>query len=146
MTEVEGTVTETKACDAIRRYLDAFFEARWDDVMPALADDCILIDPLVPEPVRGKQAIRELLAYCHTWGHYRGEVINLFGDEHHVAVQLQISGRVIVAPEGMSADVVGREFSFVECDIFELDEEQRIVKETIYADVVTLQNQLGQTF
>ena len=71
---------------------------------------------------------------------------DLFEDESQVAAQLWISGEVIVAPERMNDDVVGRTFSFAECDIFELDKNLSIVKETIYADVVTLQNQLGQEF
>jgi len=88
----------------------------------------------------------DLLAYCHSWGHYHGEILNLFGDEQQVAVQLWISGEVIEAPEGMTDDVVGREFAFAECDIFEVDAGHRITKVSIYADVVTLQNQLGQAF
>ena len=136
----------TKTCDVVAAYLDAFFNSRWDEVRPALADDCVVVDPLMPEPVKGKQEVMDLLAYCHSWGHYHGEILNLFGDERQVAVQLQISGEVIEAPEGMTDEVVGREFAFAECDVFELDDDHRITKVSIYADVVTLQNQLGQVF
>ena len=136
----------TKACDVVEAYLDAFLKSRWDEVRPALADGCEVVDPLMPEPVKGKQAVMDLLAYCHSWGHYHGEILNLFGDEHQVAAQLWISGKVIEAPEGMPDEVVGREFAFAECDVFQLDDHHRITKVSIYADVVTLQNQLGQEF
>ena len=136
----------TKACDVVEAYLDAFFNSRWDEVRPALAEDCVVVDPLMPDPVKGRQEVMDLLAYCHTWGHYRGEILNIFGDEQQVAVQLWISGRVVEAPEGMPEEVVGREFAFAECDVFELDGDHHITKVSIYADVVTLQNQLGQEF
>ena len=136
----------TKACDVVAAYLDAFINSRWDEVRPALADDCTVVDPLMPEPVKGKQEVMDLLAYCHSWGQYRGEILNLFGDEREVAVQLWISGEVIEAPEGMTDDVVGRKFGFAECDIFEVGDDHRITRVSIYADVVTLQNQLGQVF
>ena len=48
-------------------------------------------------------------------------------------------------PEGMSGAVVGRRFDFAEADVFEL-EGGRIVRETIYADGLTLERQLGERF
>jgi hypothetical protein len=133
-------------CELVRRYLTAFWNSRWQELMEYLADDAVYVDPLLPEPVSGKAGIRDVLAYCHEWGEYRGEIMNLFGGGRYVAVELRIRGRVTASPQGMSEAVVGREFDFIECDVFELDEEARIVRQTIYADGLTLERQLGERF
>jgi hypothetical protein len=133
-------------CGTVRCYLDAFWGSRWDELTRYLADDALYIDPLLPEPVRGTDAIRGVLAYCHEWGEYRGEVVNLFGAGRHVTVELRIRGHVTAPPEGMSDAVVGRAFDFAECDVFELDEADRIVRQTVYADGLMLERQLGERF
>ncbi len=136
----------TDRCDLIRRYLAAFWASRWEELMGYLADGALYVDPLLPGPVRGKAAIGDVLAYCHEWGEYRGEIVNLFGSGPFVTVELRIRGRVTAPPEGMTDAVVGKEFDFVECDVFELDESDRIVRQTIYADGISLQHELGETF
>lgn len=73
----------TEACDVVAAYLDAFLHSRWEEVENRLADDCMIVDPLMPEPVTGRAAVIDPLRYCHTWGHYHGEVLNLFGDERN---------------------------------------------------------------
>jgi steroid delta-isomerase-like uncharacterized protein len=133
-------------CELVRRYLAAFWESRWEELMGYLADDALYVDPLLPEPVRGKARIRDVLAYCHEWGEYRGEIVNVFGAGSYVVVELRLRGRVTAPPEGMSEAVVGRTFDFVECDLFELDSEDRIVRQMIYADGLTLERQLGERF
>jgi steroid delta-isomerase-like uncharacterized protein len=133
-------------CELVRRYLAAFWDSRWEELLGYLADDALYVDPLLPEPVSGKAAIRDVLAYCHEWGEYRGEIVNVFGAGSWVAVELRIRGRVTAPPEGMSEAVVGRSFDFAECDVFELDDGTRIVRQTIYADGLTLERQLGERF
>jgi steroid delta-isomerase-like uncharacterized protein len=130
----------------VRRYLDAFWGSRWEELMSLLGDDAVYVDPLLPDAVRGKEAIRDVLAYCHEWGSYRGEIVNVFGSGAFVAVELRIRGTVTSPPEGMSAAVVGREFDFIEADVFELDGDGRILRQTIYADGISLQRQLGEQF
>lgn len=132
--------------DIVRMYLGAFWDSRWEELMSLLATDALYVDPLLPEPVRGRFAIRDVLAYCHEWGSYRGEVVNIFGSGRCVAVELRIAGTVTAPPDGMSAAVVGREFDFTEADVFELDDELRIARQTIYADGISLQRQLGEVF
>jgi steroid delta-isomerase-like uncharacterized protein len=132
--------------EVVRSYLAAFWESRWDVLLGHLADDALYVDPLLPEPVRGKTAIRDVLAYCHEWGEYSGRVVTLFASDSLVAAELRIQGRVTRPPDGMSDAVVGKAFDFIECDVFELDEERRIVRQTIYADGLSLQRQLGEAF
>ncbi len=116
------------------------------ELMGYLADDALYVDPLLPEPVRGKAAIRDVLAYCHEWGEYSGEIRSVFGSGPFVTAELRIRGRVKRPPEGMTEAVVGKEFDFIEADVFELDERGLIVRETIYADALTLMHQLGEPF
>jgi steroid delta-isomerase-like uncharacterized protein len=132
--------------EVVRSYLAAFWESRWDVLLGHLAEDALYVDPLLPEPLRGKTAIRDVLAYCHEWGEYSGRVVTLFGSDSLVAAELRIQGRVTRPPEGMSEAVVGKAFDFIECDVFELDEERKIVRQTIYADGLSLQRQLGEAF
>jgi steroid delta-isomerase-like uncharacterized protein len=136
----------SEAFDTVRRYLAAFSESRWDELLALLAEDAVYVDPLLPEPVRGKDAIRDVLAYCHEWGEYRVELLSLFGSGRLVASELRIRGRATSPPEGMSDAVVGREFDFAECDVFELDADGRVARQAIYADALSLQRQLGEAF
>jgi SnoaL-like domain len=136
----------TDRCELVRRFLEAFWASRWPEVLDGLAEDAVYVDPLLPEPVRGREAIRDVLAYCHEWGAYRGEIRNLFGSGPFVTAELRISGAVTRPPEGMTAAVVGKEFGFMEADVFEFDKQDRIVRETIYADALTLSHQLGESF
>lgn len=134
------------AVEIVESYLSAFWGLRWDALLGHLGDDALYVDPLLPEPVRGKEAIRDVLAYCHEWGEYSGEVISVFGSETLVAAELRIRGRVTSPPEGMSPAVVGKSFDFAECDVFVLDDAQKIVRQTIYADALSLERQLGEAF
>jgi len=114
--------------------------------MDYFAEDAVYIDPLLSEPVRGRRAIRDVMAYCHEWGLYQGEIRNIFGGGDFVAVEQRIRGTVVKPPEGMSERVVGRSFDFVEADVFEFGADGRVVRESIYADVFTLVDQLGERF
>jgi len=136
----------TDRCQLVARFLDDFWGSRWKEVLDRLAEDALYVDPLLPEPVRGRDAIRDVLAYCHEWGSYRGEIRNLFGSGSFVTAELRITGAVTSPPQGMTAAVVGKEFDFLEADVFEFDEHDHIVRETIYADALTLMTQLGESF
>ena len=59
------------------------------------AEDAVYIDPLLSEPVRGRRAIRDVMAYCHEWGHYQGEIRNIFGGGDFVAAEQRIRGTVV---------------------------------------------------
>jgi hypothetical protein len=85
-----------------------------------------------------------VLAYCHTWGRYQGQIERLFGTASHVAAELRIRGLVIARPEGMSEAVVGKTFEFVETDLFDIDDTGRLSRQAIYADTLGLSRQLGE--
>jgi steroid delta-isomerase-like uncharacterized protein len=133
-------------CDIVRRFLAAFYASRWDELIALVADDVVYVDPLLPEPRVGKEQLRDVLAYCHSWATYEGELLNVFGSGRHVAAEQRIHGIVTNPPEGMSDAVVGKSFEFVEADVFEFDDDDLICRETIYADAFTLERQLGERF
>jgi steroid delta-isomerase-like uncharacterized protein len=133
-------------CDIVRRFLDAFYASHWDKLLSLVADDVVYVDPLLPEPKVGKEQLQEVLAYCHSWATYNGKLLNVFGSGRYVAVEQRIRGVVTSPPEGMTDAVVGRSFEFVEADVFEFDDDDRICRETIYADAFTLERQLGERF
>jgi ketosteroid isomerase-like protein len=136
----------TDALDTVRRYLEAFWESDWPTLRSLLAPDAVYVDPLLPDPVTGVDAIVDVLAYCHAWGTYRGEIVGIFGGGRLVCVELRIQGTVTAPPEGMSSAVVGRTFDFAEADVFELDAGGRIVRQSIYADALGLERRLGESF
>jgi steroid delta-isomerase-like uncharacterized protein len=133
-------------CDIVRRFLDAFYGSRWDELLSLVTDDVVYVDPLLPEPKVGKEQLQEVLAYCHSWATYSGELVTVFGSGRHVAVEQRIRGVVTSPPEGMTDAVVGKPFEFVEADVFEFDDDNRICRETVYPDALTLEHQLGEAF
>ncbi len=134
----------TDHCQDVRDLLAAFWESRWDDCIAHFSVDALYEDPLLPEPVHGKQGILDIFKYCHSWGTYRGEIRGIFCTDRLATAELRIRGRVTSPPDGMPDSVVGKEFDFAEADVFEFDDSGRVVRETIYADVYTLMRQLGQ--
>jgi steroid delta-isomerase-like uncharacterized protein len=134
----------TASCDLVRRYLDAFWASRWDELRELLAENVIYLDPLLPELIRGREAVLEVLAYCHSWGSYDGRIERLFGTASHVAAELSIHGVVTAPPEGMSKAVVGKAFRFFETDLFDIDPHGRISRQAVYADALGLSKQLGE--
>ena len=112
--------------------------------MSHFADEALYEDPLLPEPVRGKQGILDVFKYCHSWGTYQGEIRSVSCSDRMATAELRIRGGVTSPPEGMPASVVGKTFDFAEADVFEFDAAGRVVRETIYADVYTFMMQLGQ--
>lgn len=129
---------------AVRGLLEAFWSKDWGRVMASFAEEASYEDPLLPGPVRGKEAILQVFQYCHEWGSYRGEITNIFGGDNFAVAELRIRGTVRKPPEGMPESVVGKSFDFVEADVFEFNSEGKIIRETIYADALTLMRQLGQ--
>ena len=59
------------------------------------------------------------------------------------AAEFRVRGTVIAALLDLPQSAVGKSFDFAECDIFEFDEQNRIVRMTIYADVVSFMKQIG---
>ncbi len=129
---------------AVRQLLEAFWVSDWERTMEHFADDAVYEDPLLPAPAAGKVAILDVFKYCHQWGRLEGEIRNIFGSGNLVVAELRLRGTVIGPIEGLPEDVVGKQFDFVEADVFEFDSDGKIHRESIYPDALTLMRQLGQ--
>lgn len=130
--------------EQVEHLLRAFWASDWDATMAPFAEDAVYEDPLLAEPAVGKTAILEVFRYCHEWGRLQGSIRNLIESDRCVAAELRIQGTVIGPIEGMSPNVVGKTFDFVEADVFEFNAEGLITRETIYPDVGTLLKQLDE--
>jgi hypothetical protein len=133
----------TDHCADVRDLLHAFWDSDWPRCMARYADGAVYEDPLLPEAVHGKQGILGILKYCHSWGTYRGEILSVFSTDRFATAELRIRGRVTSTPAGMPPSVVGKEFDFAECDVFEFDATGLVVRESIYADVYSFMQQMG---
>lgn len=130
-------------CTRVRNLLHAFWASDWDAVMPLFAADAIYEDPLLSEPVRGRDQIQRVLAYCHAWAEFHNDIRTVFGNDHLVAAELRIAGRVTAAIDELPPDAVGKPFSFAETDVFELREGGLVERMSIYADTMTFVKQVG---
>ena len=133
----------TDPCTRIRDLLQAFWTSDWDALMPLFADDAVYEDPLLPEPVRGRDEIQRVLAYCHAWAAFHNDIRTVFGTDRLVAAELRIAGRVTAAIDELPPNAVGKQFSFAETDVFELREDGLVGRMSIYADTMTFMKQVG---
>lgn len=112
--------------------------------MADFADDAVLEDPLLPEPCRGKEAIFETFEFCHAWANLAPELKLTFASGLRATAEFVVKGTVISPLEGYPHGVVGAPFEFGEVDVFEFDPEGRIVRMSIYADVLGFDRQLRE--
>ena len=134
---------QVDTCAHIRDLLHAFWASDWETLMPWFAEDAVYEDPLLPEPVRGRDEIQRVLAYCHHWAAFHNEIRTVFGSERMVAAELRIAGRVTAAIDELPPDAVGKPFSFAEVDVIELDENGLVTRMSIYADTMSFMQQVG---
>jgi hypothetical protein len=126
----------------IERFLRAFWSSDWDTCGPMLALDAIYEDPLLDEPVGGRGNILAVLRFCHSWSALDPRLRSLFGDGERFCAELRVIGTVTAAADGIPESSVGRAFDFAETDVFHVADGE-IVRMSIYADVVSFQQQIG---
>lgn len=126
----------------IEQFLRAFWTSDWAVCAAALADDATYEDPLLPEPVIGREAILEILHLCHAWADLQPRLRSLFGDGTHFCAELRVAGTITAPADGIPDHALGRSFDFAETDVFEAAN-GRIVRMSIYADVPALMSQIG---
>jgi hypothetical protein len=129
--------------EVVRALLEEFWSSRWE-VIERFADDCLLEDPLLPEPVRGKGAVLETFKLCHAWADLRPELRSVCASGRHAAAEFVVRGRITNAVEGIPEAAVGADFAFGETDVFEFDEAGLVARMSIYADVVGFNRQLEE--
>lgn len=132
----------SRLVEAVRTFLHAFWNSDWEQILDLLAESAVYEDPLLDEPVQGKQAIKEVFEYCHDWADIDGEIRSVFGSGNMVVAELRIRGTMTKPIGDMPTSVVGKRFDFSEADVFEFDDDGKVVRETIYPDAFSMMKQL----
>jgi limonene-1,2-epoxide hydrolase len=125
----------------IERFLRAFWRSEWDTCGPMLARDALYEDPLLLAPVRGRDAILDVLRFCHAWSALEPTLRSVFGDGERFCAELRVVGTVTAPADGIPQSSVGRHFDFAEADVFQVSGDE-IVRMSIYADVVSFLQQI----
>ncbi len=128
--------------DLVRRCIEAMLAADWQTVANSYAADATLVDPLLPDPVQGREAIVALYQQCREHEpDMAGEILSLLAAGDKVAVEFRTSGTIQKPFPDMPETIVGKRVEIPEVNIIELQEGQ-IVSNTVYADTGALMRQL----
>lgn len=126
-----------------RECIEAVIRGDWDGVRRAYAEDGILVDPLLPDPVRGKEAIVELYRSCREQEpDMQGKITTVVAQGDGAVVEWRSWGTVAKPFPGMPASTVGKRVEIPEVNIFKL-RDGLIVSNTVYADTGAIARQLG---
>ena len=126
----------------VRDCIEAMLTADWQTVANSYAADAILVDPLLPNPVRGRDAIVALYQQCREHEpEVVGEILNLIAADDKVAVEFRTTGTVQKPFPDMPETIVGKRVEIPEVNMIKLRQGQ-IVSNTIYADTGALMRQL----
>ena len=128
----------------VRECIEAVLKPDFDAVANAYADDAQIIDPLLPDPLRGKEAIMDLYRGCRAKEpDMTGEIKTVIADDKDmVMIEWQSEGTVAKPFPGMPDSVVGKRLIIAEVNICEM-RDGKIVSNTIYADTGAIMRQLG---
>jgi len=135
---------------ASRKFADTFNKHDLDGLAKLYAEDAVAYDPMYPEPLRGREAIRK-----DTAGFFRGfpdirmEVITtLEKDDRNGADEMRLTGTQtgpLETPTGQVLPPTNKRVEMRGSGFARLNERGEIVEERRYYDVATLLRQLGIT-
>lgn len=138
---MESTESARNA-NLVRRCIEAMLTADWQTVFNSYATDAILVDPLLPDPVRGRNAIVALYQQCREHEpDMVGEILSLLAADDKVSVEFRTSGTIQKPFPDMPETIVGKRVEIQEVNIIQLQQGQ-IVSNVIYADTGALMRQL----
>jgi len=126
----------------IEEFLCAFWRSDWDVCSSMLAPDALYVDPLLDNPVRGREAVLETLEFCHSWALLEPRLVSLFGDGRSFCAEIRVIGTITRSVTGIPEEAVGRSFDFAEADVFRT-EGGLIRRMSVYADVPGFRKQIG---
>lgn len=128
----------------IRNLIEALNRRDLESCLAWYDDDAIFVDPLIPDPVKGKDAIKQVFydflefvpdLYC--------EIQNLFiGGDQVVVGLFRIRGTVRKSLFRMPDSVIGKTLELQEVEIFKL-KDGKVIHESAYFDMVAMMRQLG---
>ena len=134
-----------------RSFVDEFITAIRDEDVERYASlyatEAVMIQPLLGEPLRGRDAIREGEAGLFAaFGDIDVELVSVIADEPRIAVEVVVralnDGRLELG-DGEPLPPTGRRIEIPTAWFLELDEQDRIVKEHDYFDTAVMLRQLG---
>ena len=121
----------------------ALLSADWDTVRRSYAADAQLVDPLLSEPVCGRESIVQLYQQCREHEpDMTGEILNVIVDGDRAAVEFRTRGTIAKPFPDMPESIVGKQVEIPEVNIIELRDGE-ITSNIVYADTGALKRQLG---
>jgi steroid delta-isomerase-like uncharacterized protein len=137
-----------KFIDVSRKLIDAINTHNADAVANMYASDAVAIDPMYPEPLRGRDAIRkDYAAYLRGFPDIRFEILTIVEkDERNGAAEMRFSGThtgPLQAPTGEDVPPTNKRADLKGAVFGRLNDRGEIVEERRYYDAGTLLRQLG---
>ena len=136
--------------DASKKFADVFNKHDLDGVAELYASDAIAYDPMYPEPLRGRDAIRKDTAtFFRGFPDIRLEIINTIEkDDRTGADEIRLTGTQtgpLETPTGQELPPTNKRVEMRGGAFTRLNDRGEIVEERRYYDVGTLLRQLGLT-
>jgi steroid delta-isomerase-like uncharacterized protein len=136
--------------DESRKFAETFNKHDLDAVAKLYAEDAVAYDPMYPEPLRGRDAIRkDTASFFRAFPDIRMEVINTFEkDDRNGADELRLTGTQtgpLETPTGQVVPPTNKRIEMRGAGVARLNERGEIVEERRYYDVGTILRQLGLT-
>ena len=136
--------------DASKKFADVFNKHDLDGVANLYASDAIAYDPMYPEPLRGRDAIRKDTAtFFRGFPDIRLEIINTIEkDDRTGADEIRLTGTQtgpLETPTGQELPPTNKRVEMRGGAFTRLNDRGEIVEERRYYDVGTLLRQLGLT-
>ena len=133
---------------ASRKFADTFNKHDLDGLAKLYAEDAVAYDPMYPEPLRGREAIRKDAAgFFRGFPDIRMEVITtLEKDDRNGADEIRMTGTQtgpLETPTGQVLPPTNKRVQMRGSGFARLNERGEIVEERRYYDVATLLRQLG---
>jgi steroid delta-isomerase-like uncharacterized protein len=136
------------ARDAIRQALEAYNRHDAAAVADVFSEDAVVHDPQYPEPLRGKEAIRnDMEAWIRTAPDGKGEIRSLLVEGDTYAFEITMIGThqgPISTPSG-DIEPTGKRIETSLAAFGTIGNDGKIVEERRYYDLVGLAAQLGVT-
>jgi steroid delta-isomerase-like uncharacterized protein len=132
--------------DLAKKWTDAFNRHDASVVAALYTQDCVVYDPINPEPLKGRAAIEKDAAdFFRAFPDLRVEVINIFEKGDRAAGEIKMTGTnngPLATPMG-EVPATGKRMDLRGALVGRINAENLIVEEWRYYDTGTLMHQLG---
>jgi steroid delta-isomerase-like uncharacterized protein len=134
--------------DSSRKFAESFNKHDLDGVAKLYATDAVAYDPMYPEPLRGRDAIRKDAAtFFKGFPDIRYEIITTIEkDDRNGADEIRLTGThtgPLATPTGQDLPPTNKRVELKGGAFIRLNERGEIVEERRYYDVATVLRQLG---